>query len=114
MPVVPMVLVNGCQGIGTGYSSSVCPHKMEDIVLNTKACMRGQPMTDMTPWFRGYNGRVISTGKNTFITVGEYVKLGPDKIRVTELPVGAKNCKSYYRAMFVCTGVSGDHLLFQS
>jgi DNA gyrase/topoisomerase IV subunit A len=27
-----MVLINGCEGIGTGWSTTVHPHKVEDIV----------------------------------------------------------------------------------
>jgi DNA topoisomerase-2 len=95
IPVLPVVLINGCQGIGTGYSNSVDAYNINDIAQNVKACIRNEPMTDMIPWYRGYNGKIIPTGKNTFITVGEYIKLGPDKIRITELPVGAKNCKSF-------------------
>lgn len=95
VPILPMVLINGCQGIGTGYSTSVDAYNIKDVCSNTKACIRGEEMTDMIPWFKGYNGHVFQTSKNTFITVGEYVRLSSNKIRVTELPVGAKNCKSF-------------------
>lgn len=95
VPVLPVALINGCQGIGTGYSNSVDSYNINDIAQNVRACIRGEPMTEMIPWYRGYRGKIIQTGNNTFITVGEYIKLGPNKIRITELPVGAKNCKSF-------------------
>lgn len=95
IPVLPVVLINGCSGIGTGYSTRVDSYNINDIAANVRACMCGKPMTEMTPWFKGYNGSVVQTGKNTYITVGEYVKLSKDKIRVLELPVGAKDCKSF-------------------
>jgi len=95
MPVLPIVLLNGCQGIGTGYSTSVDSYNINDVADNVRACIKGEPMTEMIPWYKGYNGRIVKTGKNTFITVGEYTKLGPNKIRIMELPIGAKNCKSF-------------------
>jgi DNA topoisomerase-2 len=99
MPTVPMVLINGARGIGTGYSTEVAQYNPKEVVANLRACMRGMPQTDMIPWFKGYRGEVLPdvsrAGVQNYITVGKYVRLGPDKIRILELPVGAKNCKSY-------------------
>ena len=49
-PVIPLVLVNGCEGIGTGYSTFVPNHDPREIVANLKRMMLGeqpQPMVSL-------------------------------------------------------------------
>jgi DNA topoisomerase-2 len=55
MPIVPMVLINGAEGIGTGWSTTIpCFHPLH-IVDNIKhRLMGGSGFKRMTPWFKGY------------------------------------------------------------
>ena len=46
-PILPVVLVNGCDGIGTGYSTNVPNYNPRDVVINLKRLMNGQELTDM-------------------------------------------------------------------
>ncbi len=46
-PILPMVLVNGCDGIGTGYSTFVPNYDPREIVANLKRMMNGMEPTDM-------------------------------------------------------------------
>ena len=46
-PILPMVLVNGCDGIGTGYSTYVPNFDPREIVANIKRMMTGLEPTDM-------------------------------------------------------------------
>jgi DNA topoisomerase-2 len=68
VPVVPMVLVNGTEGIGTGFSSFVPPYNPEDITANIRRVLSGESMTPMTPWFRGFKGTVKKGGDHEWIT----------------------------------------------
>ena len=44
-PIIPMVLVNGCDGIGTGYSTFVPNYNPRQIVDNLRRLMNGlEPM----------------------------------------------------------------------
>jgi DNA topoisomerase-2 len=95
LPVIPMVLVNGALGIGTGYSTTIPCYNPLDLTRNVRQVLAGEPQGELMPWYRGYNGRIISLGANRYLTVGDYVRTGPDTIRIRELPVGAKNCKSF-------------------
>ena len=97
-PVLPMVLINGATGIGTGYSTTVQCYNPNDIIENIRRCIKGEPLQEMTPWYRGYNGKIIQIGSkdaNRFITVGKWSRIDKNTIRVTELPVGTNMCKSY-------------------
>ena len=46
-PILPMVLVNGCDGIGTGNSTYVPNFDPREIVANLKRMMTGLEPTDM-------------------------------------------------------------------
>jgi DNA topoisomerase-2 len=95
LPVIPMVLANGVLGIGTGYSTTIPCYNPMDLIRNVRQVLASEPQSELTPWYRGYNGRIVSLGASRYLTVGDYVRTGPDTIRVRELPVGAKNCKSF-------------------
>ena len=49
-----MVLVNGAEGIGTGWSTSIPQYNPRDIVENLRKIMQGFEPTQMIPWFKGY------------------------------------------------------------
>ena len=40
-PIIPTVLINGCEGIGTGYSTTVPNYNPREIVANIKRLMSG-------------------------------------------------------------------------
>lgn len=90
VPVVPMVLVNGASGIGTGFSSQILPHDLADLARRIKDRLEGRaPAGDLRPFFRGFRGRVEgAAGKYT--TTGVWRREGM-MLEVSELPVGMWN-----------------------
>ena len=86
VPVIPTVLVNGTEGIGTGFSTNVPPFNPKDIVENMKRAIDGKGFKKMKPWFKDFKG-TVSEGENehTWITTGCYMT-ARDTIKVTELP----------------------------
>lgn len=52
MPILPLVLLNGAEGIGTGWSTSIPNYNPRDVVANVKALLAGQTMTPMQPWYK--------------------------------------------------------------
>jgi DNA topoisomerase II len=87
VPVVPMVLINGTDGIGTGWSSSIPNYNPEEIVENLKRMMTGDPLVPMKPWFRGFAGAVQEAGQDRFKFSGVANKTGNTEIEITELPI---------------------------
>lgn len=88
-PVIPLVLVNGTEGIGTGWSSFVPPHNPKDIITNirnrlTNPSVEFQPMI---PWYKGFKGSVIPIENGNFLIKGLYTISG-NKVHITELPIG--------------------------
>ena len=88
-PIIPMVLVNGTKGIGTGFSTDVMCYNPLDIISYLKNKLNNVPNNiDFVPYYEGYKGTISKINESKFIIKGKYEKVGSDKIRVTELPVG--------------------------
>ena len=86
MPTLPMVLVNGTEGIGTGFSCYVPPFNPDDIKANIKRILGGEEIVAMRPWFRGFKG-VVHKEEDTWMMEGVWNWSGTN-IVVTELPPG--------------------------
>ena len=90
-PIIPMILVNGTKGIGTGFSTDImCYNPMEIIqYLRQKlASSDTPPVQEFMPYYEGFSGAISKISDNKFLIKGKYEKVGPDKIRIVELPIG--------------------------
>jgi DNA topoisomerase-2 len=87
MPVIPTVLVNGTEGIGTGFSCYVPPFNPDDIKKNIMSFMNGKELKKMKPWFKGFRGRIFEDETGGWITEGIWQVIGTT-VKVTELPPG--------------------------
>ncbi len=91
MPLVPVSLLNGCQGIGTGYSTFIPPFKYSDVTKNIKILLKTNDpnkLDDLFPWYRHYTGDIEALDNNKFILNGDYKITSANTIKITELPVG--------------------------
>jgi len=89
-PIIPMVLVNGMVGIGTGFSTTIPQFNPIDCSTNIKRKLNDLPYLAMKPYYRGFKGTVVKKvekGLTKFITKGKYI-IDDDKIIINELPVG--------------------------
>jgi len=86
-PIIPMCLVNGCKGIGTGWSTSIPSYNPLDIAHNIKRMLHGEQILQLSPWYKGFVGD-IKKEKNNFTTFGKYNILNETTIHITELPIG--------------------------
>jgi DNA topoisomerase II len=96
IPVIPLILVNGSVGIGTGWSCSIPQYdprelvdhlcaKLADPVNNTvKGCL------DIDPYYRNFKGKIkpVDENKQKYMTYGKMKRINERTIQVTELPVG--------------------------
>ena len=88
VPILPMVLVNGMTGIGTGFSTNIPCFNPKDICNNIRNILDEKSFTEMQPWFKGFNGSITKTGEKTYLCKGSYKVLDAKTIEITELPVG--------------------------
>lgn len=95
VPIIPMVLVNGCDGIGTGFSTTVPCYNPLHIIDNIFRLLRNETLEEMVPWYQDFKGTIVRIGKNAFESRGCYTRIDDTTIRVTELPVGDSKSKSF-------------------
>ena len=95
VPVVPVVLLNGAAGIGTGWSTAVPMYEPAAVIANVRRMIGGLPPSPMTPWYRGFRGTVtpVPGSPGVFSTEGVFVVDPPTKppstgVTITELPIG--------------------------
>jgi DNA topoisomerase II len=92
-PVVPMLIINGCEGIGTGFSTYIPPHDPDDVTLLLKDRLKGKRPTlenlALRPYWFGFKGPVQMVENGVWITKGLYIFNDAKKmVTVTELPIG--------------------------
>jgi len=91
IPLLPMSLVNGASGTGTGHACEIYsyhPEAVRDAVLKVVEGKKVKAGT-LTPWFRGYHGTVTRNAENgQVMTTGNIEILSPTELRITELPLG--------------------------
>lgn len=85
IPILPLILINGTSGIGTGFSTNIPCYNPKDIIQNIKLLLKDDTseLNDMLPWYRNFTG-TIENG----ISYGKYNRKDNTKIEVTELPIG--------------------------
>ncbi|KAI0328009.1 type II DNA topoisomerase [Cubamyces sp. BRFM 1775] len=107
MPILPMVLINGAEGIGTGWSTSIPSYNPEDIVANIHRLMDGEEQVPMLPWWRGFTGTIKKVGDNKYDVLGVVKKIDDTTVEITELPIHkwTQNFKAELEAM---CGEKGD------
>jgi DNA topoisomerase-2 len=87
IPVIPMLLVNGGEGIGTGWSTAIPNYNPNDIVDNLIRLINGQEMEPIHPWYRGFEGTIEQESANKYKISGVINKIDSTTIEITELPL---------------------------
>src|SRR3989344_4401248 len=86
-PIFPLVLTTREIGIGTGWSSYIPSYNPQDIYDNLLHLLNYEPMQEMIPWIRGFNGYIQkSTRKGEYLARGCYRVLNTSQVEITELP----------------------------
>ena len=97
-PIIPLILVNGCNGIGTGYSSKVPQYNPINIANNLLNKINEKPATSPKIHYNGFTGKIkLDPNDNKrYITTGVH-KIIKGGVRITELPVGTwtQNYKTF-------------------
>jgi DNA topoisomerase-2 len=101
-PIIPMILINGSKGIGTGFSTDIMSYDPLQVISYLKSKLNSEIYNlDFIPYYEGFQGSIEKISDSKFLIKGRYEKVGPDKIRVTELPVGywTENFKEHLESL---------------
>jgi len=105
LPVIPMILVNGAEGIGTGWSTNVPQFNPEDLVINMKRMMNNEELMEMHPWYKGWEGQIQKIGPDRYKVYGKIEQLDANTLAITELPI---KCWTSSIKEFLLLGLSGN------
>ncbi|KAL5006038.1 hypothetical protein ScPMuIL_017196 [Solemya velum] len=86
-PIVPTVLINGAEGIGTGWSTKIPNYDTREVVANIKRMIDGLEPISMLPSYKNFRGVVEELGENRYIISGEISIIDDQTIEITELPI---------------------------
>jgi len=104
IPIIPMILVNGGIGIGTGFSTNIPQHNPEDIIDicktitqeihgkedfdEIKTIINDLTFDDIKPYYLGFKGTINKNDKNSFVSKGIYNWVDDNTVLISELPIG--------------------------
>ena len=111
IPVIPMVLVNGGIGIGTGYSTNIPQFNPTEIIAACKFICKAIKLADLNgdtedgmdniyetidildiedliPYYLGFNGTIKKNENNSYVSTGIYKWVNDETVEITELPIG--------------------------
>lgn len=94
LPKLPIMLLNGAEGIGTGFSSVIPSFNHKDIIKSMIQYIQTGSARKLKPWVRGYSEQieVEKSGKVHFRMAFKEIN---DKIYIVELPRGYDAKKTY-------------------
>jgi len=89
VPIIPMLLVNGSCGIGTGFATNIMCYNVVDIIQFIQNKIDGViENIKIRPFYQGFNGTITEINDNRYLIKGIYEVTGNNTIKVTELPIG--------------------------
>ena len=88
IPSLPLILINGSEGIGTGYSTFIPKFNPNDIIDNIINKINDKSFKRMTPWYKNFKGDILKIDNSTYISKGKYKIENDKKLIIDELPIG--------------------------
>lgn len=86
IPVVPTLLLNGCDAVGNGYKSIILNYNIKDVIKCIKEIIKyGKVKSKLIPYTNNWNGDVSKTDKQIIFS-GKLDVVNSRKIIITELP----------------------------
>jgi DNA topoisomerase-2 len=89
VPVLPLILINGSCGIGTGFSTDIPCFNPEDLKDRLLKLVDDEDadIPELTPWYKGFTGTIDKVEENRWVSRGVY-KIVSNTVTITELPIG--------------------------
>uniref|UniRef100_A0A8D1BY16 DNA topoisomerase 2 n=1 Tax=Sus scrofa TaxID=9823 RepID=A0A8D1BY16_PIG len=87
IPIIPMVLINGAEGIGTGWSCKIPNFDVREVVNNIRLLMDGKEPLPMLPSYKNFKGTIEELAPNQYVISGEVAILNSTTIEISELPI---------------------------
>jgi len=96
VPIIPMVLVNGANGIGSGYSTIIPSYNPVEIITYLQNKIKGKKNIELKPYYKDFKGTITLDAENKrYVSRGLMNRLTDYIYEINELPLWTWN-DSYY------------------
>jgi DNA topoisomerase-2 len=88
LPVIPMILVNGTQGIAVGFAANILNRNIKDVIKNCQKILDGKKISIINPYLNSFTGDWIEDKENPlrWIIRGKFTIKNSNTLIITELP----------------------------
>ena len=96
-PILPLILVNGAEGIGTGWAVKIPNYNVRDLINNLRRMINKEEPLAMIPFYKNFRGTIEQVDESKFVVSGEVALIEDDEsssnkgdrsVEISELPVG--------------------------
>jgi len=89
LPIIPTILINGTEGIGTGFSTFIPNYNIKDIILWIKNKLSNKiNNNELIPYYKYFKGNIIKYDDTTWLSQGILnIDEKNNQIIITELPI---------------------------
>ena len=110
LPKLPIMLLNGAEGIGTGFSSVIPSFHHRDLVASIIQYLETGKAKRLKPFVHFYDGKIEKDGNNRYLFEMRFEEKN-GSIFITELPKGYDAKKTYrYLNKFVDSDFIKDYI----
>lgn len=86
-PIIPMILINGAEGLSVGFSCNFSPRNPLEIIEWLEYRLKNKKYNkDLLPYFNNFDG-TIEKKDDKYILKGKFKKITSSKLIITEIPI---------------------------
>ena len=88
LPKLPLIAINGGEGIGNGYSWKILPRNPENVREYVRQYIQTGSADDslLIPWFNGFKGEVLQLDEKKFEVSGVIERVNTTTLIIRDLP----------------------------
>jgi DNA topoisomerase-2 len=102
VPTLPLILINGSEGIATGFAQKILPRSTENIIEYITAYLNETELPELIPFYNGFEGSIEKStdplDKNRYFIKGKIERLSSTRFMITEIPIGY-SLESYIKVL---------------
>ncbi len=88
IPILPVLLINGSDGLSTGFSQKILPRNPKDIIAYIKAKLEGKKYKKpLMPYYKGFNGSFRYNEEGKLEILGTVKQINATNYVIEELPI---------------------------
>lgn len=95
LPLIPILLLNGIQGIATGYSTTILPRNLPDLIEQQIRVLQGKDAINPLPYSKPIDNLAVRNDENPnkYQFLGTCEVLDTSTAKITKLPFGMTHPK---------------------